>query len=381
MDFKKIIDQLAMAMKWLVDFTKAGIESFIFGRLSDKYRGKYTGSRFNLSTNGLLLFTSLFVSIYSANIAKAIKYIMYYKKDNILSQNIDSSDFYCLIIIIVLSVLWVLCFVLRETSIRMDAKQEQYELKMAFLRLPPGFSQEKARDMYIEARAEIKTRQDCTEKIKYILSVIHELSSMFSSKNKDDLGVNIMIAYNQNDPRYDELKSICKITTGDVVHGTGSYLEVIPHEIKSKNDTSRGNGNRFVLYAPSDNVEITTREGRFFKVMMGAPFTFVFGEPTLYRNTQTLISFCADNCSFSRESIHNLEEYFLNDGKNIRSFACFRIGNSGTPIGVLNIDSSEPDVLGSVDAFLPTFNFLIEPFLAEIEHLLIEYKKSVNEPT
>jgi hypothetical protein len=63
-----------------------------------------------------------------------------------------------------------------------------------------------------------------------------------------------------------------------------------------------------------------------------------------------------------------IREYFSDKGpgRHIKSFASFRLGTGLNPIGILNIDSSEPGVLGYTQDYYPTFHALLAPIMAAL---------------
>ncbi|MEQ8627087.1 hypothetical protein [Ekhidna sp.] len=65
-----------------------------------------------------------------------------------------------------------------------------------------------------------------------------------------------------------------------------------------------------------------------------------------------------------------LKDFFRGDGKHIQSFASYRIGIKPNYLGVLNIDSSQENILGTTPEYYPTFNALINPFIKMIEPII-----------
>ncbi len=109
--------------------------------------------------------------------------------------------------------------------------------------------------------------------------------------------------------------------------------------------------------------------------MPGAAYA-IFEGNYVCTNVKELIS----DCQFMGKSVSSqIETYFKKEGKDIKSFASFRIGSSKEPLGVLNIDSSEENVLGSAKEYFSTFNALIHPVLKLIEPLIVDIRNQFIE--
>jgi hypothetical protein len=105
----------------------------------------------------------------------------------------------------------------------------------------------------------------------------------------------------------------------------------------------------------------------------GAPAALLTGSASVEEDTQKMV---AESTDFARPIIAEMTEYFskTGSGRNVGSFASFRIGGKDVPpgvdvpFGVLNIDSTATYLLGLDDAYYETFFALITP----IVHLLVE---------
>lgn len=106
----------------------------------------------------------------------------------------------------------------------------------------------------------------------------------------------------------------------------------------------------------------------------GAPFALLTGTQTSFDDTRLLADqWCQD---FDAQTRDQVRHYFSStgDGKGVRSFVSFRIGTAGDPVGVLNVDCSEPGILGS-DEYHETLFALMKPLLALLDHPVAEYAR------
>lgn len=95
----------------------------------------------------------------------------------------------------------------------------------------------------------------------------------------------------------------------------------------------------------------------------GAPTALLGGDPSVYMDVSELARECED---FAKPIRTDIAHYFSpsGQGKHIGSFASFRLSaDPNAPVGVLNIDSSQPYVLGRDREYYVTFYALIEPLL------------------
>ncbi|HEY9516853.1 MAG TPA: hypothetical protein VIQ74_14340 [Gemmatimonadaceae bacterium] len=115
--------------------------------------------------------------------------------------------------------------------------------------------------------------------------------------------------------------------------------------------------------------------------LFGAPTALLRGEPSVYLDTRDVSSEYED---LAKPIQSEISEYFSpdGDGRDVRSFASFRIGYSAdNPIGVVNIDSNEQYVLGRDEEFFVTFRALMEPLLDMIAPQVVEYARLLSAST
>jgi hypothetical protein len=102
-------------------------------------------------------------------------------------------------------------------------------------------------------------------------------------------------------------------------------------------------------------------EGANPDVIPGAPFALFHGRVSVHRDTHTIAD---EYARFAQAVRDEIRVYFTTGaGRDVRSFASFRIGTADEPVGVLNIDSNAVNVLGTYDdsAAMTTFLSLLTP--------------------
>lgn len=113
----------------------------------------------------------------------------------------------------------------------------------------------------------------------------------------------------------------------------------------------------------------------------GAPVALLTGVLSVHRDTRKLLEDEDEQGydDFDGEVRKELTQYFSvnGEGKNVRSFASVRIGNEDRPVGVLNLDYSEPGILGD-DDYYGTFFALISPVLVLLREPVERYGKLVH---
>ncbi len=78
---------------------------------------------------------------------------------------------------------------------------------------------------------------------------------------------------------------------------------------------------------------------------------------------------------FDQRIRDRIKKYFSpeGDGRDIASFASWRIGSRDDPVGVLNIDSDKTRVLGTEPEYYVTFSALVTPILIFLQEALEDY--------
>jgi hypothetical protein len=94
----------------------------------------------------------------------------------------------------------------------------------------------------------------------------------------------------------------------------------------------------------------------------GAPWALLLGKASIYEDASRMSESCGDLAGSIRREV---AEYFspIGDGKMIGSLVSFRIGDEHNPVGILNIDCSDKDLLGAVPDYYQTFYALMAPIL------------------
>lgn len=104
----------------------------------------------------------------------------------------------------------------------------------------------------------------------------------------------------------------------------------------------------------------------------GAPWALLTGKQSVEEDTRRMASECTD---FAKPIISEIDHYFseAGDGRHVRSFVSYRIGDEERPIGVLNIDCNRTNVLGPEPEYHPTFYALITPLVRLLRKSVSQY--------
>ncbi len=104
----------------------------------------------------------------------------------------------------------------------------------------------------------------------------------------------------------------------------------------------------------------------------GAPWALLTGTQSAQVDTQLMAAECE---GLPQSTIAEVAEYFHAGGlgENVKSFVSFRIGDQKNPVGVLNIDCSEPNVLGAELEYYQTFYALVSPIVRLLSKPLVDF--------
>lgn len=116
------------------------------------------------------------------------------------------------------------------------------------------------------------------------------------------------------------------------------------------------------------------RVGDIRRALPGAPWAFLTGEMSVYEDARLIAAQWLDLDAVARGEI---QAHFAEGGAggHVRSFASFRIGNTGSEVGVLNLDCDRTNILGTEPLYYATFHALIGPFLRLLEAPVAEYER------
>lgn len=110
------------------------------------------------------------------------------------------------------------------------------------------------------------------------------------------------------------------------------------------------------------------RDGRW-QVLPGAPKAFLTERVDGYDNAATLAEWCSQNGDFRPSVIDELRLYFSDGaGRGVGSFISRPLLTlDGERLGVLNLHSNQPDILGDFDERMPAFQAMLTPIFLELE--------------
>jgi hypothetical protein len=210
------------------------------------------------------------------------------------------------------------------------------------------------------------TRFDELEKaIQAVLTYIIGIAKQFSSIRPTTAvyGANVMLIARPDDEPHDFVERLVGVLRfhdkeGSGLQGLQAILYMPPGLTARLATAAPYAGPVIALPVPRRG---RTPEG-YAIALPGAPQALLGGATSVYEDTRRISEYCQD---FSAPIRSSVQRYFSEDGdgKHIRSFASFRLGDSRVPAGVLNIDSSDTHLLGPDKSFYPTFYALITPFL------------------
>ena len=236
-------------------------------------------------------------------------------------------------------------------------------------------------------------RADLVLAIQPVLNIISTMASQFANADEDvNYGANIMLVASpssvQGQPLFaEELLASLRFFDRDREQLSWlSALLYLPSELASTANVEHPT-RRFTLITLPVPRQVANPRTKKRWALPGAPSALLEGRPSLHEDTYEL--------DLSGYDLHDdvksqIREYFGPEGHGsaVRSFVSLRIGREReNPIGILNIDSDHPNVLGD-DRYHNTFYALVTPFLsmlaapvAEYAHLLTEEKaRNVAQP-
>lgn len=111
----------------------------------------------------------------------------------------------------------------------------------------------------------------------------------------------------------------------------------------------------------------------------GAPHAFLTGQPRIYEDTRTMV---AESCADLERAVQDeIGRYFARGGEggDIRSMLSVRIGPDSNPVGVLDLVSDRPCVLGTEPEYYVTFFALVEPLVRLLADPVAAYQEAGRE--
>ncbi len=218
-----------------------------------------------------------------------------------------------------------------------------------------------------------KTVDDAAKKVRDMLDVIAGLARRFSKATDASYGANVMLLADHSafGPLRDAVHFVQDLDTMDGAIG----LLYLPKDLLLQHQATDAPRRIPAIALPIPKTD-TTRNG-YSCVIPGAPAA-LFRVNSVHEDTHTIRAQCN---GLSPEVTHQIEEYFKGpEGKDVRSFASFRIGTTQDPIGVLNIDSNRTHVLGTDTSQYLAFYALLEPLLPSLGLCVAEYAALAGPP-
>jgi hypothetical protein len=262
---------------------------------------------------------------------------------------------------------------LRVVSHRLDRQRER-GLSMARLMqvmIPPTVKLEKLRDVIEELKRQGKANameidgflhkglEVSNEVIREILKAVAIEVRAYWDAEADSVKSNIMLAYKTKGCPSDLFERLRRITK---FIGAGRELENYNYVLEL---TMWGVPDPEIpaLAVPVDNA---ANQDLKKQLIPGAPMAFALDADQAVPDTKNILSLAASELASNVQQ--ELTEYFK--GKKVRSFACLVLREKEQPFGILNIQSTFPDVLGRENKDAETIIKSIEQYRYCLEQLI-----------
>ena len=124
-----------------------------------------------------------------------------------------------------------------------------------------------------------------------------------------------------------------------------------------------------------------SKRGDLWAVLPGAPKAFLTNDVDGYSDTRTMADWCKEKGDFQPSVVGAVRKYFGDgDGADIRSLISRPLivkddKMQDVKIGVLNIQSNRPGILGDFAERLPIFQAMLTPILLELAEVMAEIVK------
>jgi hypothetical protein len=298
-----------------------------------------------------------------------------------LTVDVETVVFWLLLFI------WTLLVAFRLLAESLDREEQFEETYVAVTRTPNP----QLIDTYPTRFADLAKRIDAAldnetaERGSEIQSTIHgalvEITTMLHQFARPDVGAsygaNVMLVANRPfDQKYiDTLIYFDKekyepTKLSEVIDGSLRHILYMPPALIIRNASTEQIKDITEIALPVPSVQDEPLIERY--ALPGAPFALLSGQGSVYVDTHDLAQqHCSHFDAYIRKEI---DAYFKDGaGRGVRSFASWRIGTDRDPIGVLNIDSNKPYILGRNADFYPQFLALMAPLLRLIAEPVAEY--------
>lgn len=208
-----------------------------------------------------------------------------------------------------------------------------------------------------------------TSTLRSALQIIGTFAEQYSGRTDNHYGINLMLAFSPESnthylpselpdglqPRFMDSKAKVRLRA----------VLWMPEELVIASVSNAGEHNQrsvpcIVLPVPEDS-----------KPLPGAPAAYLDGG-SIFPDVSKMAEYVAP---FAVEVREQVLAYFAEgaEGAAIKSFASFRLGGSGGSPGVINIDSSGPNILGEDTEFIDTFRVLVKPMLVALTPLVTRF--------
>jgi hypothetical protein len=212
--------------------------------------------------------------------------------------------------------------------------------------------------------------------LQVVLTLVTGMTQEFArASDNSSYGANIMLVARPDltAPSAFDRKLLDKLRFYDRVGGNAASLFAVlylPETLLLSNAKDRAHRDIPLISLPVPSSTKNEMGNRL--ALPGAPWALLTGTQSVEEDTREMASECAD---FAKPIISEIDRYFSEegDGRHVRSFVSYRIGDENAPIGVLNIDCNRTNVLGPEPEYHPTFYALITPLIRLLRKSVFQY--------
>ncbi len=226
----------------------------------------------------------------------------------------------------------------------------------------------------INAKEPLGSAEQIAQRIRNALARIARFAQEFANNPEASYGANVMLVAQRDD--FDTLRDALRFVVDP--RDTASLLAILylPKDLVIRNfEEKRARAYPLIALPVPESIKSPSGTRR---ALPGAP-SALLGEPSVQMDTRTIARECGD---LDQQVVQQIEQYFGNagEGKDVRSFASFRLGTGKNPVGVFNVDCDRVCVLGESEEYYITFFALLEPLLAALALQVQEFAALTGRP-
>lgn len=223
---------------------------------------------------------------------------------------------------------------------------------------------------YRMVREILSSQEDPSQKLIALLATLRHFAAQFADRAERRYGVNIMIASDREE--LDE----SLVLFADPSRRFSFHPKILVLDEEFALPAFLGRYTASALPIPEQAFDQETQLPLAFP---GAPWTFLTGEMVVIPDTSEIFDAPGDFLQSERERMRSFFS-LAGQGRFLKSFVSIRLEYGGEPIGIVNIDSSETDLLGTSASFYSLFEALSMPIVDAIATVLAQLNRARDEP-